>query len=285
MTTPILSSVDLKTGGRIYTNEEGKTFVSVTTALNAVPKQMHLTKWAARLTAERALEFISEATTSCLETALETFGLKADDNSLLDWLKSASQENMQEAGERGDIIHDTLDKMLEYDKDKILGLTDALLEDLTKEQKKMTMQFLDWYVKSDYELVDKEFTVFNDKYGYAGSCDLLLRDGDGNLCYCDFKTGKYIHREVALQLAAYAYGEYIVDGETMKRKPLLPVTSGTRLLAFHIKKTKMNIYEVNNIAYSLARFVDFLRITKQYLRLDDDDFIGKIDEHKYKETK
>lgn len=65
--------------------------------------------------------------------------------------------------------------------------------------------------KEDYgwELVDKEFTVYNHRLGYAGTSDRALRFPGVGVVIADLKTGRSVYAEQALQLAFYAYGEGI----------------------------------------------------------------------------
>lgn len=53
-----------------------------------------------------------------------------------------------------------------------------------------------------------EATVYNREYGYAGTLDAMA-EIDGEICVIDYKTGKRVYPEVALQLAAYANGEFV----------------------------------------------------------------------------
>ena len=64
-------------------------------------------------------------------------------------------------------------------------------------------QYLAWKAASRAEIVASEFQVFSTTYGYAGSCDALVRFADGSLWIVDYKTGKGIYAEHALQLMAY----------------------------------------------------------------------------------
>lgn len=53
-----------------------------------------------------------------------------------------------------------------------------------------------------------EATVYNRQVGYAGTLDIVA-DINGITTLVDVKTGKNIYPDVALQLAAYANGEFI----------------------------------------------------------------------------
>jgi hypothetical protein len=54
-----------------------------------------------------------------------------------------------------------------------------------------------------------EATIFNRTYQYAGTCDLIAELKDGNTAIIDWKSGRAIYPEVALQLSGYANGEFI----------------------------------------------------------------------------
>jgi hypothetical protein len=67
--------------------------------------------------------------------------------------------------------------------------------------------------KPDFELV--EATVFNVTEGYAGTLDAVAKVGGRRFLF-DWKTGKDIYPDVALQLAAYEHAEGVLlrDGTT-----------------------------------------------------------------------
>ena len=59
-------------------------------------------------------------------------------------------------------------------------------------------------------------------YRYAGTCDAVAKLKDGRLAVIDWKTGKRLYPEVALQLAAYANNEFAVkhDGSRFEIAPI-----------------------------------------------------------------
>lgn len=73
--------------------------------------------------------------------------------------------------------------------------------------------------KPDFQLV--EATVFNVAEGYAGTLDAVARVG-GRTFLFDWKTGKDIYPDVALQLAAYEHAESVLmrDGSTAPMPPV-----------------------------------------------------------------
>ena len=70
-------------------------------------------------------------------------------------------------------------------------------------------QFLAWKAASQAEIVAAEFQVFSTTYGYAGSCDAMVRFPNGSLWIVDYKTGKGIYAEHALQLMAYTMADVV----------------------------------------------------------------------------
>jgi len=81
----------------------------------------------------------------------------------------------------------------------------------------------------DFELT--EATVYNVKEGYAGTLDAVLRIG-GRQLLADWKTGKDIYPDVALQLAAYERAEAILlpDGSSTP----MPAIEGA--IALHLRE-------------------------------------------------
>lgn len=63
--------------------------------------------------------------------------------------------------------------------------------------------FKDWLGNNHVEIVESEKTLYSDKYGYAGTADLIVKINGSGVYVVDTKTGKDIYPEVALQLSAY----------------------------------------------------------------------------------
>jgi hypothetical protein len=71
-----------------------------------------------------------------------------------------------------------------------------------------------WLEKALPVVIGTEIPLFNDEYGYAGTCDLLAKFGDKTYLV-DFKTSSKTSWEHAIQLGAYANCQYYLtpDGE------------------------------------------------------------------------
>jgi hypothetical protein len=69
--------------------------------------------------------------------------------------------------------------------------------------------------RDEWQPVEKfgEVVVGNRKHRYMGTLDLVARLNDGQDWLLDWKTGSGIYPEAALQLAAYRYAEFYLDGK------------------------------------------------------------------------
>ena len=79
-----------------------------------------------------------------------------------------------------------------------------------------------------WEVVDAEIAMQDDDAGFAGTCDLMLRDPSGELIVADIKTGSP-HAEAIIQMAAYG----ILYSETPKYALLIHVPTDGRPVTCH----------------------------------------------------
>ena len=126
-------------------------------------------------------------------------------------LRAAATAERDRAASLGTAVHDAA----------ALGKTP---EQVPHEVAPRLRQFLAWKAASQAEVVAAEFQVFSTTYGYAGSCDAMVRFPNGSLWIVDYKTGKGIYAEHALQLMAYTMADVvgaddIVDEEQADRAP------------------------------------------------------------------
>jgi len=70
-----------------------------------------------------------------------------------------------------------------------------------------------WLDESQVEPWLTEFTVGSRQYGYAGTADLILVEPGGTKRIADIKTSKGVYGETALQLAAYRFAEFYLNGD------------------------------------------------------------------------
>ena len=75
---------------------------------------------------------------------------------------------------------------------------------LDGEHKGYAQAFDRWIKSNDVKIVEHERTICSDKYGYAGTLDLLVKINGFELpTLIDIKTGKDIYPEAQLQVSAY----------------------------------------------------------------------------------
>ena len=251
--------------GRFY-EHEGVKYWSVTTLLKqGIPKEA-LIQWsgneaakyavdALKAVAERTLALLqdvltgeTDATDDRLPLAVGTYKdpsgligqLASGDPKTLelayDDIRKASVRTRDSAGTVGTKAHKIIEK---YILEKGMG-------DIPANDDPKVVQILDRFMEFEREFEPEwesaEMTVLNTAEGYAGKMDFLAhipKLGDG-LTLGDFKTGRGVFPETALQLAAYrhadiaqsAFGNVIVD---------MPKTE--RAIVVHLRPDDENSYQ------------------------------------------
>lgn len=229
MTTPALS-VAVRGRGRHYEDPRtGELLPSVTNVIGALNKPA-LPRWAAKVVAEQAV-------------ALAGSLANLDPAEAIDLLKGSPWRSSTRAADRGTTIHDRLEQ-LTLGKEPKGPLTGEALEFAGGIEAFLKAHTLEpWHT---------EVTVFGD--GYAGTADYLGLI-DGIPVVMDYKTGKGLYPEVALQLTALRYADVmVVDGEI---KPLPETDYGVAVL---ITKTGYQIKKVDLPADAWEAFVALLEV-------------------------
>jgi len=101
----------------------------------------------------------------------------------------------------GDEVHSAIDALIK-------GETPTRLTSITAIR--MFAQFVHFLEVAKPEIIRTEYTVWSYKHGYAGTGDLMWRTSAG-LWIVDTKTGNQVHPEVAMQTAAIANADVILD--------------------------------------------------------------------------
>ena len=108
--------------------------------------------------------------------------------------------------------------------------------------KQVIARFQDFEREWEPEWEATELTVFNATAGYAGSLDFIAHIpllGEG-LTLGDFKTGRGVFPETALQMAAYRHAEFV---ETAGHKASVPMPKTERSIVVHLRPDDDKSYQ------------------------------------------
>jgi hypothetical protein len=260
MTTPVRAETNLQTGERFYPRPDGSgASISVTSVMNVLPKQMYLVPWAAKTVAEVAVEIMQDLMegTKPEQAYLDAF-YDAEEGDY-DWdvlaetLKTMPLLERDDAGSLGDIVHDVANQILRLSNGSY-EIAKALYDDMLASHELEPpvadrIEYLLHFLKDNMVVViNDEFTVYNDKYSYAGTCDLAAYV-NGQPYIIDIKTNKMLSNEIAMQIAAYAHGEYIVEDDGTRS--IMPFKSDDSLTKevkgaiLHLQPTQCKLREVD----------------------------------------
>lgn len=177
-----------------YHMPDGRKLLSVTNIIeHGIPKP-GLVHWAAIEVARCAMDYLPRLLRARGEEARET---------AYQWLRRAAERRRDSAADLGTSVHDAVEAT-------ILGTP---WPEPTDEQKPFVDAFARFCDRWQPEFEASEMVVANLTDGYAGKGDAWMRlvlpdlGSVPILAVCDWKSGKNIYPEVALQLSAYARAE------------------------------------------------------------------------------
>lgn len=198
-------------GKRTYQWRE-ESFHSVTTILGCLNKPW-LVGWAKKFTAEYAVDNIEVLQAMLAPRALPTGEQVVDRQAAVDYLKGAAYRERDRAGDLGTAVHKAAEAYT-------LGRPMPAWPLPVQARLEFFQEFLAKY-EPTYEMGMAEASVYNREQRYAGTLDGICVI-DGKRLLIDYKTGKAVSNEVALQCAAYRHAEFIggADGSEI---PMLPV--------------------------------------------------------------
>jgi hypothetical protein len=225
MTAPPLA-VTQPDGSRKYVHPvTGETVPSVTTCLKVIAKP-NVTNWAARKAAEYAI-----SNWESME------GLSAPEKVAA--ISSAHQEISGTARDTGNAVHEVAEKW---------GRGEA--HNPPKETSAYVNQLIGFLMDNDVRFIENECTLWSRAHSYAGTADAIA-EISGQVYLLDFKTGKRVYEEAALQLSALAAADFIIreDGEEAEI-PALEI-----LAAVHIRPRSFKLISVNRREENFSAFL------------------------------
>lgn len=221
MTLPKISTIR-RGGSRLYVHPETAEKVpGVTSVLNMLPKEF-LKFWAAKVVAETAVESMG----AVVDIAMR------DPQGAVDYLKRSPMRNTGRAANRGTDVHDHFERRARGEK---IGRIHPDIKPFDAIYSAFEEQY-----QPEYLFLEE--TVWSDTHGYAGSFDWIAHVSDpdtGNrvLAIGDWKTTRSgVHEEVALQLSAYRYADYIIRADG-GRVPIPQIEAG---LVVHASEADKN---------------------------------------------
>lgn len=189
-------------GGRIYEDPiTGKIAVSITSVTSMLPKDA-LKYWAAKQAAEYAAD------------NLDTLAA-LDRDARVSVIKGAPWRTSGKAADNGDIVHSWIENYIKGGQS--FGDFNAELARSSLTAKRMWGSFQKFVGQYNPEFTDSEFTVWSERYDYAGTGDWSARIGQWHVLG-DTKTGKGVYPEVGLQIAALANADYIINADGTRRE-------------------------------------------------------------------
>jgi len=178
---------------------DGKTYPGVTGILSVIDKSAALMSWAARQTAEAAMELAADKIPD-EPSALDKLILAVGREGAIKAVTSRSSWKRDEAASLGTEVHNLADQL-------IRGVLDP--SQVPARAVKHVKHYTDWWTASGWTVRASEAMVIHPDAGYGGTIDLLCRDRDGKTVLADIKTGKAVYQETVLQLTAYGIAKYI----------------------------------------------------------------------------
>lgn len=220
-------------GARHYIHPEtGEKAPGVTSILSNLPKPF-LVPWASKMAAEYAVDNI----TSIADIA------SRDRQAAVDLIKGASKRSTSGSAGIGVEVHDYLEAKLLSRK----------LPALSKLAQEFVPAIDDWFDLWQPEPILTETSVWGTCSAgvYAGSFDGVARICGENVLF-DWKTGKSVHEDVAIQLACYRFATEIIGGGT------IPTIDAAAVI--HVRPDAVKLYPVSATPDKLEVFAALYRV-------------------------
>lgn len=183
--------------------------VGVTSCISGGIPKPFLEGWAAKMTAQRAVD----------DYALvgQMLASKDGEAKALKYLKGARYDAKEAKADRGTIVHAAVESYLDGKPMSKDDLTDALAEarvprSLWKGAAGMVAAAMEFLFELEPKVLHSEATLYSREHGYAGTADLVVKMRVGKSTrhvIVDFKTSPRIYDETGLQLCAYSRADFV----------------------------------------------------------------------------
>jgi hypothetical protein len=216
-------------GSRRYVHPvTGEVVPSVTTCLRVISKP-NITQWAARKAAQFAVLHMDE---------LE--GLSSQEK--VDRIAGEHENISGAARDLGTAIHETIDSWQKG----------AAAEDPEGAGPYLN-RFIDWVLDVQPSFIENECTLWSRTHEYAGTADAIA-EINHKTYLLDFKTGKGVYAEAALQVSALAGADFIITPEGEEKEiPALDFLAAVHIRPRSCKLIPVSGQEENMKAFLAAR--------------------------------
>ena len=205
---------------------------------------------------------------------------KLEPDAIADLVARASKRESAPAMGRGTAIHEAIE----------LHLSGGRVRPETLEQFPQIGAALDFLDRCVERVLYQEVTIFSEVFQYAGTADLIVllkkvapvpEPLRGAQVIVDWKSGKRVYPEVALQLSAYANGDFLVneDGEA---EDMPTLEAG---VVVHLTDKGEAVVRTINLTEDLFRAVVALRTLTKYRAFVEPGAMSKPWEKQKKKTK
>lgn len=219
---------------------DGRAVPNVTSIINGGLPKGALVSWAARVTAEHAVSLAVPDQPGSPPFVVDLVEHVGREGAALA-LAKRPDEVRNAAGARGTLVHDLSERIAHGE----------AVDMPNDEVAAMVAGYVLWLDDFAPDVITTETLVFSRTHWYAGKLDLIADIG-GVRWLLDLKTSRSVYGDTALQLAAYAFADAMIDRDTGEETPMIPVE---RMGVVHITPDGTDLYDLGNIDDAHGEFV------------------------------
>lgn len=184
---PVFEEPDLRGPDGYQHPVTGKKVPGVTTISGLIDKSGHLVPWSAKLAAEWA------------GTNADLLADIPDVDSRVAAIRVHADRMRHEGRDLGSLAHNTIEAILRGEDVQVHPSVQPQVDG-----------FYAWREEFVQQIILVEGTVWSELHGYAGTMDIAVVLKNGLLACVDFKTGKDVYPDAALQVNALMFAESII---------------------------------------------------------------------------
>ena len=254
--------VKAKGRGRVYVDELGKQYTSVTTILNVINKPA-LIPWAKKQSLEKVKYVLQN---HVMNGTLPEIKNSDDIDAIINEASKTPDQVLQTAGDFGSHAHALIEKVINArinnEKDPVIPI-----------DFKFVMESFEMFCEQyNPVFIGSEVQVCSDSmyYAYAGTVDAVIVH-ENNTVVVDFKTSKGIYDEHRLQVGAYSHAL-----QRLNRKHLNLIGERSPFdMAWVVKLGKENANVEIDKVITLPSYRAFENATKLYYKLKEKMWLEK----------